>query len=447
MAIILQINVTANWGSTGKITEDIGKVAMESGWESWIAYGRGTPISESNLIRIGNDWDMRFHVIQTRLLDNHGLASEWATKHFVKQLEKIKPDIIHLHNIHGYYLNYPILFDFLNKWGGPVVWTIHDIWPITGHCAYFGMHDCDKWKIECNKCDSLNLYPKSLFSDKSTENYNLKKHIFTSLPNLILIPVSNWIHDLLNRSFLSTVKKKIIHNGIDVSVFKPSGLSELQDNLLSDEPKKHFDPTFISTIKNQSKIDAQKLLLKNKQFLYYINQHRPLQNNTINYVLAVSSVWNQEKGYNDIIELRKVLDPNKPIIMVGISKEQQKNLPMGIIGIPRTKNQSELAILYSGADAFINPTWADNFPTVNLESLACGTPVITYDTGGSPEAVDANTGIIVERGNVEELHNAILTIKTKWGENNWIKCRTRCKECFNRYNQYQKYIDLYKTLI
>ena len=171
MPTLLQINVTANWGSTGKIAEDIGRIAIEAGWESWIAYGRGNPHSQSKLIRIGSDFDMNLHGLQTRLFDNHGLASNKATKHFIKQIKAINPDIIHLHNIHGYYINYEILFDYLKEWGGPVVWTLHDCWPFTGHCAYYEFSNCYRWKSRCYDCPQIKSYPASLCYDRSTKNF------------------------------------------------------------------------------------------------------------------------------------------------------------------------------------------------------------------------------------------------------------------------------------
>lgn len=390
--VLLQINVTANWGSTGKIAEDIGKLAIENGWESWIAYGRGNPLSASNLIRIGSDWDMKVHALKSRIQDNHGLSSKITTKRFIKQIEEIKPDIIHLHNIHGYYLNYPILFEYLKKWGGPVIWTLHDIWPITGHCAYFGIEECTKWKTGCNNCPRLDTYPKSIFFDNSENNYNLKKEIFTSLSNITLIPVSNWLSDLLAQSFLRNIPKQTIHNGVDVSVFKP------------------------------------------------------YEEGNGNYIIGVASIWEDRKGLTDFHKLRKILPADIGILLVGLSEDQIQNLPSGIKGIERTTSKEKLASLYSSAIALVNPTYEDNFPTVNIEALASGTPVITYNTGGSSEAIDSNTGFVVKKGDIAGLANSIVNLYNLDLISRKKMCRERAIELFASDKKYTEYIELYKLL-
>lgn len=393
---LFQINVTANWGSTGKIAEDIGKLAISDGWESWIAYGRGTPTSNSHLIRIGNDWDMKIHGLQTRVLDNHGLASKWITREFICKINEIKPDIIHLHNIHGYFLNYPILFDFLKEFGAPVVWTLHDCWPFTGHCAYYDYVKCDLWQTGCHDCPQLRSYPASLWRDRSRKNYLQKKDSFLGLHNLTLVPVSDWLKEKLSQSFLSDYPSVTIHNGIDLSVFTP------YETLVKDESKK--------------------------------------------IILGVASVWDRRKGLDEFIKLRRLLPEDFTIILVGLSQDQISILPEGITGISRTDNVRQLADLYSMADVFVNPTLEDNFPTTNLEALACGTPVITYNTGGSPEAVDDQTGIVVPYQDVFTMAEKIKYVceSTPFSSE---KCRQRAEKFFNKEFTFQKYIDLYNKLI
>ncbi len=392
---LLQINVTANSGSTGKIAEAIGQLAISRGWESWIAYGRGKPQSESRLIRIGNDWDMRWHGFETRLFDNHGLASRRTTRQFIRQIEEIKPDIIHLHNIHGYYLNYPLLFDYFKQWGGPIVWTLHDIWPLTGHCASFGPDKCQKWRSGCDKCKRYNAYPASLKYDRSHKNYVAKQRAFHGLQNLTLVPVSNWLADLLRGSILSEYPISIIHNGIDTEKFSPSA------SFRSDSP----------------------------------------------YVLGVANVWDSIKGLTDFIKLRKILAENVGVKLVGLSGKQINDLPVNIIGIKRTQSTSELSELYSNAIAFINPTWGDNFPTTNIEALACGTPVITYNTGGSPEAIDSNTGIVVGQGDVQGLKVAIDTIRTSTDRFTSSLCRARAEQYFDEKDRFEEYFELYENIL
>lgn len=392
---LLQINVTANSGSTGKIAEAIGQLAISHGWESWIAYGRGKPQSKSNLIRIGNDLDMRWHGLETRILDNHGLASRRTTRQFIHQIKMIKPDIIHLHNIHGYFINYPILFQFLRDWGGPVVWTWHDIWPMTGHCAFFGLEPCEKWKTGCHKCHRKYVYPASLICNRSSKNYEDKCTAFSGLSNMTIALASDWLEEMKKDSFLKEMPGVVIHNGIDLKLFSPE-LVSVQGN---------------------------------------------------NYILAVANVWTHEKGWDDLMSLRKKFPEDIEIIMVGLTKEQIKSLPDGIKGIQRTESINEMKSLYSNAIAFINPTWGDNFPTTNIEALACGTPVITYNTGGSPESIDANTGIVVNRGDVEGLVAAVMKITKNMDKYTSEQCRTRALTYFDKDICFKKYFDLYYSLL
>lgn len=394
---LLQINVTANWGSTGKIAEDIGKIAIGEGWESWIAYGRGNPKSESNLIRIGNDFDMRLHGLQSRLFDNHGLASKTVTRKFISQIKEISPDVIHLHNIHGYYLNYPILFDYLKSWGGPVVWTLHDCWPFTGHCAYYDYAKCDKWKTGCNRCPQQKNYPASLWRDRSKTNYVDKKESFLGCPNLTLVPVSDWLKVELSKSFLSEYNAVTIHNGIDVDVFNPI---------------------------QYTSFDTDKKV-----------------------VLGVASVWDKRKGLDEFIKLRRILSDDYEIILIGLSESQIASLPEGIKGIRRTESVEQLVSLYNRANVFVNPTLEDNFPTTNIEALACGTPVITYRTGGSPEAIDSETGMVVDCQDIEGLAQGIKAICDSLSLAISEKCRNRAVSLYDKNIVFKKYLKLYKDLI
>lgn len=396
MPRLIQINVTANWGSTGKIAEDIGKLAIADGWESWIAYGRGNPQSESNLVRVGNDFDMRLHGLQSRLLDNHGLASKSATKKLTKRIREINPDIIHLHNIHGYFLNYPLLFDFLKEFEKPVVWTFHDCWPFTGHCAYYDFAKCDKWKTECHDCPQLKSYPTSLFRDNSSHNFFKKKQSFLGVKNMTLVPVSEWLNKEIGKSFLGDYPIKTIHNGIDLNVFTTGDVKK------TDDSKK--------------------------------------------VILGVASVWDKRKGLNEFVKLRNILPKEYLIILVGLSQDQISSLPEGITGIRRTENVRQLADLYSMADVFVNPTLEDNFPTTNLEALACGTPVITYRTGGSPEAVDEKTGAVVACQDVQALAECIRHIcETSVFSSD--DCRKRAEWNYDKTNVFKEYLNLYNSLI
>jgi glycosyltransferase involved in cell wall biosynthesis len=221
MPALLQINATANAGAAGRIAEGIGLQAISHGWKSYIAYGRRMTDSLSEIIRIGNKWDIYCHILMTRLFDRHGLASRRATKKLIKQIRKIQPDIIHLHNIHGYYLNYQMLFTFLKKYDKPVIWTLHDCWAFTGHCAHFTVAQCNKWEMECCRCPQTKAYPKSWFCDNSQNNFQIKKKYFADIEKLTIVTPSQWLANLVSQSFLKQYTVKVINNGIDISVFKP----------------------------------------------------------------------------------------------------------------------------------------------------------------------------------------------------------------------------------
>jgi len=402
MKKLLQINSVVNSGSTGRITEEIGQAAIAAGWKSYIAYGRNDRSSQSELIKIGDDWDVKMHGFQTRLFDKHGLGSKSATKELIGKIKKISPDIIHLHNIHGYYINIEILFNYLRITNIPVVWTFHDCWQITGHCSYFTFVGCEKWKKKCYDCPQKTSYPASWLVDRSEKNFHLKKELFTSLPNLTLVPVSNWLSGVLKNSLLQGSPIKLIYNGINTDVFKPSSSRSFRT--------KHG--------------------LENK-FL----------------MLGVASVWSPRKGLKDFIELSKHLDSEYQIVLVGLSREQIEHLPENILGIERTESVEELAELYASSDVYVNPTYEDNFPTTNLESLACGTPVITYKTGGSPEAIDDLTGIVVEQGNSAKLIDAIKMVKSNGKQFYSEACVNRAHRLYKKEDRYQEYVDLYDSLI
>ncbi len=395
MPTLLQINSCANWGSTGKIAEQINQTAAFQGWETYIAFGRSVNPSQSKLIRVGNTLSQAIALLEARLFDNDGLANRIATRRLVKKIKKIKPDIIHLHNLHGYYINYKILFDYLNSSNIPVVWTLHDCWSFTGHCGHFVGANCDKWKTHCSECPLKKGYPTSLWLDKSARNYNLKKHLFSANKNLHIVPVSQWLASLVRQSYLKDADVRIINNGIDINFFRPISTGE----------KSKFS------------------------------------------ILGVSSVWTQSKGLYDFYRLREVLDVDQyDITLVGLRDEQVKALPKGIKGIMRTNSVEELVQYYATSDVFVNPTYGDTFPTTNLEALACGTPVITYLTGGSPESIDQRTGIVVEQGNVNGLCEAIFTIKRNGKQMYSDACRDRAEKLFNKEDRYLEYVSLFSEL-
>lgn len=393
MPKVFQINVTANWGSTGKIAEQIGSCAIQHGWDSYLAYGRMSNPSKNSLIKIGNQLYVYEHYIENKLFDNEGLASRYATVKLINKIKEISPDIIHLHNIHDHYLNYKLLFNFLNSISIPVVWTFHDCWAFTGSCYYFDVTHCDKWKSLCVKCPA----PEGFYS-QAKKHFLLKKKLYGAKTNLTIVPVSSWIEGLVRRSFLSNCHLETIKNGIDLSIFKPRQ----------------------TDVRNR-------LSIKKETFV----------------VLGVALPWSARKGLMDFIKLATC--DNFQIVLVGVSKEQKKILPPNIIAIERTSSAQELAEYYSMADLFVNPTYSDNYPTTNLEALACGTPVITYNTGGSPEAIDENTGMVVEQGNIDALAKAIhQAINKPFLSDN---CRKRAERYFDKDKCFEKYIKLYERLL
>lgn len=400
MKKLLQINVVANSGSTGRIAENIGKLAISDGWESYIAYGRGEPKSASHLIKIGDKWDMYVHGLQSRLLDNHGLSSKRATKRFIEEIKRISPDVIHLHNIHGYYLNYEILFDYLATIDTPVVWTFHDCWAMTGHCSHFDAIGCSKWQKECHNCALKGDYPASILTDASRRNFRLKKKLFTSVKNMTIVPVSRWLANIVEKSFISKYHIIVINNGVDTDVFQP----------------------------RESKL----------------RQTHALEGKFV--IIGVASVWNEMKGLEDFIKLSKLLPEDYRIILIGLTKKQIETLPPNIIGIERTESQAQLAEYYSMADVFVNATYNDSFPTVNMEALACGTPIVTYRTGGSPESVIATTGIVAEKGDLNRLKSAIESIKGNTKQHYTEACRLRAIEFYNKDDKFKEYLNLYTEL-
>lgn len=407
MKKLLQINpVIRTNTSTGRIMQEIGELAMENGWESYIAYsgGRdGIKPCKSKLIPVGGKLSVGLHGIWTRLTDRHGRASVVATRRFVKKIKELQPDVIHIHNIHGYFLNYKILFEYLAHAGIPVIWTVHDCWLYTGHCNHYARVGCDKWMTQCESCPQMSAFPASFLLDNSRRNYNDKKRLFTSIPDLTIVTVSEWMRGEMSKSFFKDCRYKVIHNGIDLDVFKECADSaDVRDKYgLGD---KHV-------------------------------------------ILGVTSIWCREKGLDDFIQMSSLLQEDEVIVLVGVNDKQMAALPDNVTGIPRTENVRQLAALYSAAAALVNPTWQDNYPTVNLEAIACGTPVITYRTGGSVESVNEDTGFIVEQGDVQGLLDAFRKIKEA-GKNAYAsRCRKYAVEHFGRNDRYREYLELYQSKI
>ena len=358
---VLQVNSVCGRGSTGRIAVALHDALRARGDQCLVAYGRGQHDPDVNAFRIGSSLSTGLHAGLSRLTDRQGFYSFAATRRLADRIDEFQPDVIHLHNIHGYYLNLPVLFGALERSTAPIVWTLHDCWAFTGHCAYFDFVGCDKWRSFCARCPQKHAYPASYVLDSSRRNFYDKRQLTGALPDLTLVTPSAWLAGLVTRSFLKEHPVKVIRNGVDQSVFRPTP---------SDFKTRHG--------------------IKGK-FM----------------VLGVASEWSPRKGLEDFIELRGRLSDDYVIVLVGVDAKTAGDLPRGVIAIEKTDSASDLAAIYAAADVFFNPTHEDNYPTTNLEAISCGTPVVTYDTGGSPESVSELSGVVVPEGDTFQATKAI----------------------------------------
>jgi len=398
---VLQINSVFASGSTGRIVGSIQKRLFEKGHKGYVAFGRGEyNRSEQFVKKIGNIIDLFINGVITRVFDLHGFGTRRSTARLIKKIKEISPDIIHLHNIHGYYINVFQLFEYIKMSNKKIIWTLHDCWAFTGHCAHFEYIDCNKWQAVCYSCPQKNRYPKSWLFDNSPYNFKKKKELFTRIKNLTVVVPSDWLADLVKQSFLKEYPVEVIRNGIDLDIFKPRENS--------------------------------------------FRQRYGLERKFI--ILGVANIWDGRKGIKYFYELEKFLKDDEAIVLVGRNKDHIKHTEK-IIKIGRTENQQELAELYSAADVFVNPTLEDNFPTTNLEALACGTPVITFRSGGSPEAINEKTGFVIEKGDMVDLLNKIRDIK-KVGKANYAHyCIELAQKNYNDKDMAAKYIALYEKIL
>ena len=357
----LFINSVAGFGSTGRIAADKCRELMGEGHECVLAFGREKAnCDDITTWQIGTPLDYKIHGFMTRVFDNHGFCSVAATRAFLKKVDEFDPDVIWLHNIHGYYIHVGLLFDYLRSCGKKIFWTLHDCWSFTGHCAYFDFAGCDRWKTGCHDCPQKKTYPASMVLDNSRANYENKKRAFSGVPELTLITPSKWLADLTRESFLREYPVEVVYNTINTEIFKPTP---------GDFREKH-------------RLEERKI------------------------ALGVASVWEERKGLRDFVKLSELLDDSWKIVLVGVTEVDQEKLPGSILALKRTNSPRELAEIYTAADVFVNPTYEDNYPTVNLEARACGTRVVTYQTGGSPETL-GDGDAAVPKGNVQALLEAI----------------------------------------
>lgn len=391
---IVQINTTCGVGSTGKICVSISEILSKKGIENYIFYsGKGNGYSFG--IKYSNKIYKKFQALASRIFGNYGFNSRMATHKIIKYLDEIKPDIVHLHNIHGHDCDLKTLFNYFKKNKIKLVWTFHDCWAFTGYCTHFDAVKCNRWQTECRDCPQRKEY--SWFVDKSKELFQRKKELFEGLDMIITAP-SKWLAEKVKKSFFNGYKTEVINNGIDLTVFKPTE----------------------SDFREKNKLEDKKI------------------------VLGVAFDWGERKGLDVFVELSKRLPEHYQIVLVGTNKKIDEILPGNIISIHRTQNQQELAEIYTEADVFVNPTREEVFGLVNVEALACGTPVITFNTGGSPECIDTTCGTVVPKNDIDTMLNEIIKIceeKSFEKEN----CINYAKN-FEVKKTYEEYIKLYERI-
>lgn len=396
---VLLINGVYNKGSTGKIVNDIEQMLKETGNQPFIAYATGNTSNTRHFI-MQSIFYQKISILQDRILGKHGFYNKSATLKLLKWIDKIQPDVIHLHNLHGYYINIKLLFNYLSKYKGKIVWTLHDCWGFTGHCAHFDDTECRKWEDGCYDCPIIKKYPKSWFFDRSRESWIEKRKLILGLNNMIVVTPSKWLSKVAETSFLNKYQIKVINNGVDLSVFKKK------------------EATFFSRLNNGNKF----------------------------VILGMANKCLNKLNISNFEKFVEILYRKNLIVLVGSSEKELSNKLKGKVEIvPYINNPNDLASIYSSSDVFINLTREDTFPTVNIEALACGTPVITFDVGGSSEIIDEKTGIVVQKDSTEELLEAIYIIKGKGKRSFSDECINRAHSLYNKQNKYKEYLELYNS--
>lgn len=400
MPKLLQINIVSNFLSTGTIVEDISKVAKARGWDTYVCFGRKSIPGVNKEYRIGSKLESLWHYIENRIFDNEGLASRLATYRLIKHIKQIKPDIVHLHNIHDHYLNYQILFSFLSKSNLQVVWTFHDFWAITGHCHHFIDAKCELWKTECHNCPLLHSTVNSLV-DRSRRNYYLKKQVFTACNSLTIVPVSYWVGEMIQQSFLKEKRIEVIPNGIDIESFQPKNNYEFN--------------------------------LPNDKFI----------------ILAVARDWayGDRKGLDDYLRLSRLLKEDEIIVLVGMSKSMIEKMPRNIIGLERIHDKCKLINLYSRANVLLSLSGAETFGLTVIEANACGTPAVVYDNTAPPSLITQTTGFVAKDKDVDDVYEKIMIIKSRGKDYYSDACKEHVRQHYDKNANYSKYVDLYEELI
>lgn len=399
---ILQINQNYNFGSTGKIMREINDTICGLGHEGFMmcAYAYGIDKNLFVLEKFPFSFAAKKNQLRQNLTGLSGYSAKHNTRKAIRWINQVNPDIIHLHNIHGDWINIGMLFDFLSNYNKPIIWTLHDCWPFTGRCSHFENIGCYKWKTGCFNCQNKKVYPSTYFFDFSRKIWNDKRKLFAKHDNTYIVTPSYWLANYVRQSFLGKYSVSVIHNGISLQNFcRHEGRSK----------------------------------------------YLPISNKFI--ILGVASSWTPEKGLGDFLKLNNIINKEIfQIVLVGLNRIQLNKLPESIIGIGRTNNVEELAEIYSNASVFVNPTYQDNYPTVNLEAIACGTPVVTYKTGGSVESVPSEVGLVVDKGDLIGLKSAIekICLEKCFSKQ---KCQNYAELHFSKEKSYSAYVKLYEDVL
>ena len=393
---VLFINMAYGAGSTGKIIADIMDMLKKNGNDVKALYGTGEQSHNADAVKVSGKLGYYFHNAASRLTDHAGLYSWAATRKMIREIKAFQPDLIHLHTLHGFYVNYEMLFRFLKEADIPVVWTLHDCWAFTGHCTHFSQAKCTQWQTECRDCKLLRRYPQCYGRGDVRRNFLRKKRAFTGVKNLTITTPSRWLANQVSRSFLRDYPRTVIPNGIDRRIFRPQS----------------------SGLRKKYRLEDKKI------------------------VLGAANVWNTRKGLPDMLTLADRLGSAYQVVLIGLTERQLPDIPANVLGFLRTANQAELAQWYSAADVFVNPTYEETFGLTTVEAQACGTPVVVYQTDGCPETVAPGNGRLVPQGDMQALEDAVRDITNG-------SCRADPQRAaqFDKDAVYQDYLELYENVL
>ena len=400
MPKLLIINVALNWGSTGRIAEQVGSLAKDNGWNVMIAHGaRYQNPTQFSHYQVSSSFEEKMHWGISQFWDGQGRGSWFATKRLLKEIDAFQPDVVHMHVIHGYYINYGLIMNYFKEKNIPVVWTLHDCWAFTGHCAYFTAANCEKWKTQCGQCPIPHDFPNT-YLDRSKANYNRKKQVYGDMQNLVLAPVSQWLGDLVKESFLGKHEIQVVYNGIDVDVFKPS----------------------VSNFKKKLGVEGKYLLL------------------------GVAQGFDERKGLKDFFKLSEMLPDDYQVVLLGAMEDEIAIAPTSVIALPKTESLQELVEAYSAADVLLSLSYEDTFGLTPVEAMSCGTPAIVYNNTAQPEHITPETGFVVENGDLDTLVTRIKTLCENGKANYSEACRERAVNVYNKDNCYNMYITIFDKL-